>query len=89
MLKIQWLNCFWLLIPVLGWNAIFSSKLAHPAFDFDEAVPKWVLLIENIFRGAVMILPLFMPLRWDTLPAKIGIVVYLIGLLIHFASWIP
>jgi hypothetical protein len=89
MLKLQWLNCLWLLIPILAWNAIFSSKLAHPAFEFDEAVPRWVLLLENLLRFAVFVLPLLMPLRWDTAQSKIGIVVYAMGLLIYFASWVP
>ena len=89
MLKLQWMNCFWLLIPVLAWNARFSSKLAHPAFEFDTAVSKWVLLLENLLRASVMILPLLMPLRWDTEQAKIGIILYLIGLLVYFASWLP
>ena len=89
MLKLQWLNCLWLLIPVLVWNAAFSSKLAHPAFKHDEAVPKWVLSLENVLRGAVMILPLLMPLRWDTLHSKVGIAVYLVGMVVYFASWIP
>ena len=89
MLKFQWLNCLWLLTPILGWNAIFSSKLAHPAFGFDEAVPRWVLLLENLLRFAVFVLPLLMPLRWDTAQSKIGIVVYAMGLLIYFASWVP
>ncbi len=89
MLKLKWLNCLWLLVPILAWNAIFSIKLAHPAFEFDEAVPQWVLLLENLLRVAVMLLPLFMPLRWDTFQSRVGIAVYLIGLAIYFASWIP
>lgn len=89
MLKLQWLNCFWLLIPILAWNLVFSSKLAHPAFEHDEAVPKWILLLENVLRFAVMGLPLLMPLRWGSLLSKVGIAVYLIGVLIYFASWIP
>jgi hypothetical protein len=89
MLKLQWLNCFWLLLPILAWNAIFAGKLAHPAFNFDESVPQWILMLENGLRIAVMILPLFMPLRWDTLESKIGIAVYLIGVVVYFASWIP
>jgi len=89
MLKLQWLNCLWLLIPILAWNIIFSSKLNHPAFEFDEAVPQWVLLVENVLRVAVMILPLFMTLLWNTSSSKIGIAFYLIGLIIYFASWIP
>ncbi|MFC1996709.1 hypothetical protein ACFLXI_03755 [Chloroflexota bacterium] len=36
-----------------------------------------------------MILPLLMPLHWDTPQAIAGIVVYLIGLLVYFASWLP
>lgn len=89
MLNLQWLNCFWLLIPILAWNVVFASKLAHPAFEFDETVPKWVLLLENVLRVAVMILPLLMPLNWETPLSKVGINVYLLGLLIYFASWIP
>ena len=89
MLKLRWMNCVWLLIPVLGWNAIFSSKLAHLAFEYDEAVPKWVLLTENIFRAVVMIVPLMMPLRWDSPQATIGIIVYLIGLVVYFTTWLP
>ena len=89
MLKPRWINCFWLLIPVLAWNAVFSAKLAHPAFNFDDVVPGWVLLLENLLRAAVMLLPLLMPVRWDAPFAKIGIVVYLLGLLLYFASWIP
>ncbi|MCW4039882.1 MAG: hypothetical protein NWE83_03905 [Candidatus Bathyarchaeota archaeon] len=89
MLKLQWLNCLWLMIPILAWNAAFSSKLAHPAFKFDEAVPKRILMLENVLRGSVTILPLFMPLRWDTPQSKIGIAVYLVGLVVYFASWAP
>ena len=89
MLKLQWLNCFWLIIPILAWNAAFSSKLAHSAFEFDEAVPRWVLMLENMVRGAVMILPLLMPLHWDTPQSKIGIAVYLVGLVVYFTSWVP
>jgi hypothetical protein len=89
MLKLQWLNCFWLLIPILVWNVIFSSKLAHPAFEFDETVARWVLLLENLLRTAVMVLPIFMPFRWNTPQSQIGIAVYLVGLVVYFASWIP
>lgn len=89
MLKLEWLNCFWLLIPILSWNVIFSSKLAHPAFESDEAVPKELLLLENLLRVAVMILPILMPLRWDTPQSKLGIVVFLIGLMVYLSSWIP
>ena len=89
MLKLQWLNCIWLLVPILAWNAAFSSKLAHPAFEFDEAVPKSVLLLENLLRVAVMVLPLLMPLRWGTLQSEVGIAFYIMGVLVYFASWIP
>lgn len=89
MLKLQWLNCFWLLVPVLAWNIAFSAKLAHPAFKFDEAIPGWILTLENLLRVATMILPIFMPLRWDTVQSKLGIGIYFLGLVVYFASWIP
>jgi len=80
---------FLVLGPILVWNAIFSSKLTHPTFEFDETIPQWVLLTENVVRLAVMILPLFMPLRWDTPQSQIEMVVYWLGVLVYFASWIP
>jgi len=89
MLKFQWLNCLCLLIPVLAWNAIFSSKLVHTAFEFDEIVSPWILLLENVLRLTVFVVPLFMPLRWDISQSKIGIAIYAIGVLIYFVSWIP
>ena len=83
------LNGFWLMVPILIWNAIFSSKLAHPAFEHDEDVAQWVLMLENFLRIALMVLPLFLPLKWDTTQSKIGWVVYGVGVLLYFTSWIP
>ena len=88
-MKLRWLNGFLLLIPILAWNVIFSGKLAHPAFEHDEDVSQWLLILENLLRMAVMVLPLFLPMKWDTAQNKIGWVVYGVGVLLYFATWIP
>ena len=82
-------NGFWLLVPVLIWNAIFSSKLAHPAFAHDKDGSQWLLILENLLRMAVFIVPLCLTLKWDTLQRKIGCGLYIAGILVYFASWIP
>ena len=89
MLKLSWLNTFWLLVPILVWNLVFASRLAHPGFEADENVPQWLLITENVLRGVVMLTPLFMALNWDSTQSKAGWVVYGAGMLVYFASWIP
>jgi hypothetical protein len=87
--RVVLLNGFWLLVPVFVWNLIFSSKLAHPAFSHDQNVVRWILIRENILRIAIMITPLFLTMNWDTTRAKAGWIVYVVGILVYFASWIP
>ncbi len=38
---------------------------------------------------AVFIVPLCLTLKWDTLQRKIGWGLYIAGILVYFASWIP
>ena len=35
MLRLQLLNCFWLLLPTFAWNAIFASRLPQQGFKSD------------------------------------------------------
>ncbi len=54
--KLQWLNCFWLLVPVFVWNMALASRLAQAGSASD---------------------------------AGVGLVVYCLGMLVYFASWLP
>jgi len=84
------LNGFVLVIPILLFNILFASKLPKEFSPdrFDEGVPRALLTSENILRGLVMFLPLLMPLRFESTGQKVGLLLYLVGTLIYFLSWI-
>lgn len=92
-LALTWANCFWLILPLLAWNILFGAKITQELITSDAHSPAWLLGAENIFRLATFILPLFLLLprgvEWNSTLPKIGLVVYIIGMLIYFASWIP
>jgi hypothetical protein len=82
-------NCFWLLLPVLAFNLIFTHQLP-PAYQMDifwRNIPKTITLPENILRMLVMIFPAFLRLRISTPRQQHGLRLYLAGLLLYFASW--
>lgn len=82
-------NCFWLLVPILVFNLLFSRQLpsAYQTNVFWKDIPKTIGIPENLLRTLVMILPLFMRLRISTKSQKIGFALYMTGLLTYFASW--
>jgi hypothetical protein len=85
--KIQMLNCFILIVPVLLWNAIFTSKL--PAgYASDEDVSQAILILEHVFRIPVFFYPILLSLQMNDRYGKVGIVVYVVGVVIYFVSWI-
>jgi hypothetical protein len=87
MLKIQILNCFILIIPILLWNAIFTSKL--PAgYSSDVGVSQAILILEQVFRIPVFLYPILLPLQLNDRYSKAGMVIYVVGSVVYFASWI-
>ena len=88
-LELTWLNCFWLLLPLLAWNIIFGAKITQEQITSDAHSPAWLLGAENVFRLATFVLPLFLRMRLDGNLGKIGLAVYIIGTLIYCVSWIP
>jgi hypothetical protein len=82
-------NCFWLLAPILIFNLLFTRQLpaAYQMNVFWKDIPKAISLPENLLRMIVMILPVFMRLRVSTTSQKLGLGLYLTGLLVYFASW--
>jgi hypothetical protein len=87
--RLQLLNCFWLLLPVFVWNAAFASRLSQAGFKSDAGVPRSVLAAEQMLRLVVFLWPLTLPLRWQDPQSRAGLVLYGMGLLIYFASWLP
>ncbi|MGA9672332.1 MAG: hypothetical protein WBQ94_24170 [Terracidiphilus sp.] len=83
-------NCFWLLVPILVFNVLLAHELPA-AFQMDvfwKDIPRTISVPENLLRTLVMILPIFMRLGVSTQSQKLGLGLYLAGLLIYFASWI-
>ena len=89
-MQIYLLNGFLFLIPVLFWNILLAKKLPEgfSSENFDKNVPPSLLMLENALRLVVMILPLFMPAGLDTPVRKAGWIIYTIGILLYFSSWL-
>lgn len=92
-LELQWLNGFWLILPLLGWNLILGPRITDPRVTSDAHSPKWLLIAENVSRILVFALPLFISLPrglgWQSFLARTGLAVYILGTLVYFASWLP
>ena len=92
-LELQWLNCFWLILPLLVWNLILGPHIMQATITSDAHSPKWLLIAENIARILVFALPLLMPLPrgadWQSAVSKVGLVVYILGTLVYFVTWLP
>ena len=89
MLKLSVWNCFWLLVPILLWNIIFTPRLTQEGFKSGADVPPWILVLEGILRVIVFAFPLLLPLRLKDQWSKGGFVVYSVGTLIYLGSWLP
>jgi hypothetical protein len=88
-LELRWLNCLWLMIPLLAWNIVLGPKITDERILSDAFSPQWLLILENVTRVVVFILPLLIPLQLEDRMTKMGLVVYLAGSLIYLASWLP
>ena len=88
-MKLGILNCFWLLIPILLWNVLFTPQLTQEGFKSDVNVPKWILVAEGVLRIVVFAFPILLPLQWTDQLSKVGIALYIVGTLIYFSSWLP
>lgn len=88
-LEFHWMNCLWLILPLLIWNLILGPRITDPRINSDEFSPKWQLMAENGLRIIVFAMPLLIPLMLKTPLQKAGLAVYIIGTLIYFISWVP
>jgi hypothetical protein len=53
-----------------------------------DNVPSWLNMTENIIRTIVFLLPLLLIFSLQTKTQKIGLGLYIVGLLIYFSSWL-
>ncbi|PKV50665.1 hypothetical protein ATE84_2731 [Aquimarina sp. MAR_2010_214] len=83
-------NCFLLLIPIFLWNIIFVDALpkSYSPEIFWKDIPKTLNYSENILRIIVLTIPAIMIFSLKTRVQKIGFVIYLIGIILYFLSWI-
>ncbi len=83
-------NCFWLIVPVLLFDVLFTERLPAPfqMENFWRDIPQFVGAPENIFRTVVLILPLLMPLAVATARQRVGLALYLAGIAAYLAAWI-
>lgn len=82
-------NCFLLIIPVLAWNVLLYKKLPseyqHKIWD---DIPGWLSIAENISRVPVFGFPLFLKLEISDTSQIAGLIIYICGTIIYFASWL-
>ena len=88
-IELSWLNCLWLMVPLLVWNIILAPKITLEQINSDAHSPAWLLMAENITRIIVFVFPLLLPLRLQDDISKAGLAIYLLGTLIYFATWLP
>ena len=88
-IELRLLNCFLLIVPLLAWNLVLAPRLNDPRLSSDAHSPNWLLLAENLTRSLVFVFPLLLPLQAKDGWNKAGLIVYVLGTLIYFASWLP
>ncbi len=80
-------NGFLLILPLLIWDAIFTPHLPA-AYQSAVRIP-WLLATgENVTRWLVILVPILMPLAIKTTRQRIGLIVYALGILLYFTSWL-
>ena len=90
LLKKYFFNCFLLTVPILLWDYIFTDKLPK-AFQpeiYWKDIPSFIIYGENISRLIMFVFISLMPLKILSNKQKNGLVLYVIGVLLYFTSWV-
>lgn len=78
-------NCFILLIPIFIWNVLFTKSLPK---NYTLKISDKLEVFENIFRILAFVIPLVMKISFETNIQKIGLGIYILGIIIYFISWL-
>jgi len=77
-------NCFLLFIPILLFNILFFKKLpSHYLKDITNPI----IIIETITRIITIAFSIIMIINIQNKIEKIGIIIYIIGVIIYFTSY--
>ena len=84
------LSCGLLLIPASLWNIALTGQLPAPfsPAEFSRGIPAALAAAENGLRVAVFAIPFLMPLDLALPGTAQALVVYAVGTLVYFASWL-
>ncbi|MNK47801.1 hypothetical protein D3C87_666190 [compost metagenome] len=84
------LNCILLLLPILIWNIIFISQLPdnYQPKIFLKGIPKFIIYGENVLRILLFAIAYCMTLSIHSKRQRLGLYIYLSGLLLYFLSWV-
>lgn len=88
-LTLTWFNCFLLMVPLLAWNLVLGPRITDPRVTSDANSQVWLLASENTTRILVFALPLLLPLQVKDAWGNAGLIIYIFGTLLYFASWLP
>ena len=78
-------NCFWFFLPVIIFNIIITKHL--PEF-YLKNISHPIVIIEMIVRMITILFSAIMMISLDNKTGNIGLVVYIVGVLIYFVSYI-
>ena len=83
-------SCGLLLLPAVVWNVAFGAQLpsAYAIEEFWRDIPAPLGFAENSLRMMVFALPFAMPLELSTPAQRRALLVFAVGTLIYFASWL-
>ena len=84
------LNCFILTIPILIWNILLTDKLpkTNKSEILIQNISPYIIYPENIVRIIVFTMMAFMPIKISKKIQKQGLLLFLIGTLLYFVSWL-
>jgi len=80
-------NSFLWLVPPLIWNIAWGTNNSAQLGFFDGEAPQSLLVTENIFRVSAMMYPLLLPIKSQNKKFKQGLITYLVGSAVYYASW--
>ena len=84
------LNCFVLTIPILIWNIVLTNDLPKTTKPESvlQSIPPFIIYAENIIRIIVFTMMFFMPIQISKKIQKQGLLLFIFGTLVYFASWL-
>jgi len=77
-------NCFWFFLPIIIFNIILTKYLPK---HYLKNIKHPIVTLETIARTVTIVFSVIMEIKLDNKVGKIGLIVYIIGVLIYFCSY--